>query len=169
MRPQKKRRKIIPFFLVFLILISCWILLSGRFDPFHLILGIVSCVLIAYVSGGLLFSTHAIGKIGIQWSRFLLYIPWLLYQIALANIHVMYLAFHPKTLEIIDPGIVKFKSRLRSDISLTTLANSITLTPGTITVYATIYGEFEVHVIDRKSAEGLPGEMETRIARIFDE
>jgi multicomponent Na+:H+ antiporter subunit E len=81
----------------------------------------------------------------------------------------MYLVFHPGMMELIDPKIINFKSKLKSDMALTTLANSITLTPGTITVYVTDYGEFEVHVIDSQSGESLPGEMETRIAKIFEE
>ena len=54
-------------------------------------------------------------------------------------------------------------------MALTTFANSITLTPGTITIYATDYGEFHVHAIDAKSGDSLPGDMERRIARVFGE
>jgi multicomponent Na+:H+ antiporter subunit E len=47
------------------------------------------------------------------------------------------------------------------------LANSITLTPGTITIR--IEDDiFYVHAINRKAAEGLPGEMEDRLARVFE-
>jgi multicomponent Na+:H+ antiporter subunit E len=72
-------------------------------------------------------------------------------------------------IELIDPKVFKFKSKLKSDISLVTFANSITLTPGTITVYVSMDGQFSVHAIDKKSSEGLPGEMEERIARTFGE
>ncbi len=81
----------------------------------------------------------------------------------------MYLVFHPRMKEIIDPTIIKFRSKLKSELALTTFANSITLTPGTITVYTTDFGDFEVHAIDRKSGESLPGEMEERIGKIFNE
>lgn len=81
----------------------------------------------------------------------------------------MYLTFHPKMMDLIDPKVFRFKSRLKGDLPLVTFANSITLTPGTITVYVTIDGEFSVHAIDQKSKEGLPGEMEIRIARVFGE
>ena len=105
----------------------------------------------------------------LSWIRFIRYIPWLLYQIFLANLHVMVLTFHPKMMDLIDPKIIKFRSKLRSDLSLVTFANSITLTPGTITVYVSIDGGFSVHAIDKKSSEGLPGEMEARIAKAFGE
>ena len=72
-------------------------------------------------------------------------------------------------MDLIDPKIIKFKSYLQKDLSLVTFANSITLTPGTITVYISTDGGFSVHAIDKKSAEGLPGEMEARIARAFGE
>ncbi len=101
--------------------------------------------------------------------RFFLYIPWLLYQVFLANIHVLYLTLHPRMRDLIDPQIITFESRLKKDIARTTFANSITLTPGTITVNVNIFGKFAVHCIDKKSGEPLPGEMENRIARVFDE
>ncbi len=72
-------------------------------------------------------------------------------------------------IELINPKMIEFKSRLKSDVSRTTFANSITLTPGTITVYTGVMGKFVVHCIDDKSGEGLPGEMEKKIAKVFDE
>jgi multicomponent Na+:H+ antiporter subunit E len=70
---------------------------------------------------------------------------------------------------LIDPHIITFKTHLTSDIAITTLANSITLTPGTITVTATSDGAFKVHSIDRQSAEGLPGTMLEKVAHVFGE
>ena len=99
--------------------------------------------------------------------RFLLYLPWLLYQIVLSTLHVAFLALHPKMQDQIDPTIVTFKTKLRTDIAKVALANSITLTPGTITIR--IENQvFYVHAISRKAAAGLPGEMEERLARIFE-
>ena len=98
-----------------------------------------------------------------------MYIPWLLYQVLLANIHVMYLVFHPRMIDLIDPRIISFKSKLKKPMSLFIFANSITLTPGTITVFVSITGEYTVHVIDEKSGNSLPGEMEERVARLMGE
>ena len=72
-------------------------------------------------------------------------------------------------LNLINPKIVEFKSKLKSDVSRTTLANSITLTPGTITIYTGVMGKFVVHCIDDESGDGLPGIMEEKIAKVFDE
>lgn len=148
---------------------ALWVLLSGKFDSFHLSLGLISCAGVAYFSGDLLFPSRRIRGFPGLWIRFVRYIPWLIYQIFLANLHLIYLSFHPRMMDLIDPKIIKFRSKLQSDISLVTFANSITLTPGTITVYVSIDGDFSVHAIDEKSREGLPGEMEARIARAFGE
>lgn len=72
-------------------------------------------------------------------------------------------------MELIDPRIIRFRSKLKGDLSRVTFANSITLTPGTITVYVSLDGDFRVHAIDEKSRVGLPGEMEERIAKAFRE
>lgn len=157
------------FFITFFIMFALWLLLSGKFDLFHISLGVISCVIISFLSGDLLLPSPRLATIPGIWFRFIKYIPWLLYQVLVANIHVMYLVFHPRMKELIDPRIMKFKSRLKSDISLVTLANSITLTPGTITVYISIYGNVTFHVIDIESGKTLPWIMEARIAEVFDE
>jgi multicomponent Na+:H+ antiporter subunit E len=82
---------------------------------------------------------------------------------------VLYLCFHPRMKEKIDPQVIKFQSGLKSDLALVTFANSITLTPGTITVYTDRDGHFTVHAIDWKSASGLPGGMQDKIAKVFGE
>ena len=45
--------------------------------------------------------------------------------------------------------------------------NSITLTPGTITIFVNVFGTYTVHAIDKLSAEALPGKMEKKVERIF--
>ena len=166
---SRPRIHIFPFLLTFLIMFGLWIILSGKFDAFHLSLGLISCLIVAYLSGDLLFDSLKLKTFLGSCIRFVLYIPWLLYQIFLANLHVLYLTFHPRMMDLIDPKIIKFRSKLKKDLSLVTFANSITLTPGTITVYLSMDGDFSVHAIDKKSREGLPGEMEVRIAKAFGE
>jgi len=146
-----------------------WLIFSGKFDLFHLSLGVVSCLLITVFSRDLLFPLGLKTDFLSCWLRFAWYIPWLLYQILLANLHVLRLSFHPRMMEKIDPHIIEINSHLESDISRTTFANSITLTPGTITVNVSAVGRFTVHCIDAPSGEPLPGEMERRIAGVFKE
>jgi multicomponent Na+:H+ antiporter subunit E len=165
--PTKKSRT--PFLLTFFVAFATWIVLSGKFDLFHLTLGIISCLIVASFSGDLMLSDTRKKGVPYQWLRFIQYLPWLLYQVFLANIHVMYLVFHPKMMELIDPRIIRFKSRLNREMSHLIFANSITLTPGTITVFVSIYGDYAVHAIDEKCGQSLPGEMEKRVAKILGE
>lgn len=155
-------------FYTFLVMFGFWIILSGKFDIFHLTLGVISCVIVSALSADLLFHDTKKKVRPSEIFRFMLYIPWLLYEIVLATFHVAYIALHPRMMDLIEPRIVVFKTRLKKDISQVTLANSIILTPGTITVKVT-EGNFYVHAISKKTAEGLPGEMEERIAKVFAE
>lgn len=155
--------------ITFLVLFPFWLVLSGRFDPFHLSLGIISCGIVALFSGDLLILSLGEGNRLQVTKGFLKYIPWLFLQIFLSSLHMLRLALHPRMKELIDPRVVRFKSSLKDELALVTFANSITLTPGTITVFVDLDGEFRVHAIDRKCAEALPGEMERRVGAIFGE
>jgi len=160
----------VHFLYAFTILYAFWVLLSGLFDPFHLTLGFLSCLLVARLSADLLF--HDKAKSGRARLRelvgFIAYLPWLLKEIVLSTIHVAILALHPRMRERIDPKIIRFRTRIKSEIGQVAFANSITLTPGTITVRVSD-DEFIVHALSRHTAEGLPGEMEERLLRIFGE
>jgi multicomponent Na+:H+ antiporter subunit E len=149
---------------VFLILFAFWLLLSGHYDLFHLSLGLLCSLLVAFVSHDLLIENiSGLKRLRKTW-RFVLYVPWLIYQIVVANLHVAYLILNPK---VIDPRIVRFKTRLKSQFSMVTLGNSITLTPGTITMDITD-GEFVVHALSKKVADDiLSGEMERRVAHVY--
>jgi multicomponent Na+:H+ antiporter subunit E len=162
-----KRFAAAPFALTFVIMALFWVLFSGKFDPFHISLGFASCLIVAALNHRFLFVSDVKLKLLIHWVRFAGYIPWLFYQIFLANLHVLYLALHPRMLDLIDPKIIQFDSILEKDISRTTFANSITLTPGTITVHVSVMGKFSVHCIDDRSGESLPGAMESRIDKVF--
>jgi len=161
---ERKMKYIISFFILFL----NWVILSGMLDTFHLALGVVACILVIYLSHDILFTCDEFFYKNLrEVIRLIKYIPWLLYQIVLSNIHVAYLVLSPKM--PIDPQLIRFKSKLKKDVSLVTFAHSITLTPGTITADIR-EGEFCVHCISRKVAEDiLTGEMEKKVAHIFME
>ena len=150
----------------FFVMMGFWILLSGKFDPFHLTLGVISSALVSFLSTDLLMYKQGKNRLSTG-VRFLLYLPWLLYQIVLSTLHVTFLALHPKMKDQIDPTIVTFKTKLTNNIAKVALANSITLTPGTITIRIE-EDIFYVHAISRKAAAGLPGEMEERLAKVFE-
>jgi multicomponent Na+:H+ antiporter subunit E len=169
-RPRTPRKSTLaPYVLTFIFTFVTWVVLSGKLDAFHLSLGVISCLIVAVMSGRILLPSPDVYRLPGQWARFITYVPWLLYQIFLANIHVTKLVFHPRMRELINPQMITFNSRLSSEMSRFVFANSITLTPGTITVYVSILGKFSVHAIDDASAGALPGEMEERVAGIFEE
>lgn len=153
------------FLATFLLLFLFWLVLSGRFDGFHLVLGVISCAIVAYGSHDLLFKQIRSKNRHIEALRFIRYIPWLFYQIVVSNIHIAKLALHPHMMQIIDPRIIKFKTRLKKDLSLVTFGNSITLTPGTITVLIK-EGYYYVHALDEHVARSLPGDMEKRVGYV---
>ena len=156
------------FVYTFILMFGFWLLLSGKFDLFHLTLGVISSLLVSWMSSDLLFiDRNKKSRLAEVW-RFLLYVPWILKEIFLSTLDVAWLALHPAMKEKISPRMVNFKTNLKSDAARVTLANSITLTPGTITVRVED-DIFTVHALSDKVAAGLPGEMEERIARIFTE
>ena len=145
-----------------------WIVLSGKFDLLLISLGLISSFIVSFFFYDLLFPDFAFNYLGMGF-RFLKYLPWLMWEIIKANFHLLFIVFHPKLNELIDPHIIVFKTNLKTDIAITTMANSITLTPGTITVSSDSDGVFRVHAIDKKTAQALPGEMLDRVAKIFGE
>lgn len=152
---------------IFGMLFLTWMIFSGLFDLFHLTLGVISCGIVTWMSSDLLFSdrTIALGPRLRQGARLFAYCFWLLWQIILANLHLFRLAFSPR--EALQPHIVRYETKLETDFEKYLLANSITLTPGTVTIK--IMGNtFYIHAISDIAAGGLDGEMERRIARIFE-
>lgn len=102
----------------------------------------------------------------------LCYAPVLFFYMLVANLDVVYRVVHPKM--PIKPGIVKVKTRLKSESGRTALANSITLTPGTLTVDITDEGYLYIHWINVRATdvEGassrIVAHFEPLLMRIFD-
>jgi len=155
----------VSFALSFVILFSFWILLSGFFDFIHLFLGAICTFLVAWISHNLLIGEVKDLKLAVlRVLRFLAYLPWLLYQIMRANIDIAYRTLHPKM--PISPGVIRFKTDLKTEMGMVTLANSITLTPGTVTIDI-VEGEYFVHALAKEFAEGLlTGKMQARVKKI---
>ncbi len=155
----------------------CWILLSGKFDLFHLTLGMISCLLVTILSKDLFFQKRGNG-LAVRLAeglRFISYCGWLLYQIILANFHVIGLAISPRRMEeSLDPHIFTFTTSLKSEFARFILATSITLTPGTVTIRVD-KNTFYIHAISREAAGDLiedesktMSEMESRVAWVFE-
>lgn len=128
-----------------------WFLLVWPFDPVtralnlhSLILGAVVAILVGLAFGQRLPVLGA----GVVLRRIFwlaAYVPIFIGVVVAANFDVVYRVVHPDM--PIRPGIVKVRTKLRSNEGRTMLANSITLTPGTLTVDVTDDGYLYVHCL----------------------
>ena len=172
--PRSRRRnarntRSLVFLILFLVLL--WLVFSGKYDPLHLGYGLLSIVLVTVMCRGLLVGpddrpeNEVLPRIA--WGRAILYPFWLLWQILLANLQVAALIVHPRM--PIAPVLLEFRSGLQSDLARVTLGNSITLTPGTLTVR--IEDDlFLVHSLHPRLAGGLlDGSMQHQVAAAFGE
>ena len=158
------------------ILFGLWTAFSGQIVAEFLVIGAIASAAAIALSERLFQGTHegryAAAPEQIAWFarttvRFILYLPWLAWEIALSNIHVVYLVLHPRM--PIDPSLVEFQTTLVSEVAQVTLAQSITLTPGTVTIDASD-GKFLVHCLSRTTRQGIAdGVLQKKIAGVFGE
>jgi len=156
------------FLLIFSTLFGFWFLLSGETNLILIFFGLVSSLLVTYLTGDFILSGNSNLKTGFfMLIKFIKYLRYLLYQIIIANIDVMYRVLHPKM--PIDPVVIKFKTNIKKDFCLVVYGNSITLTPGTVTIDITREREYIVHSLSKKYADALLSrEMENKIKEIED-
>jgi len=154
---------------IFWLLLSAWNkYLLGHYDLFRLARGIIVALIVTVTAHELLVPGRG-EQVLLKIQRWLLYILWELYQIVLAAIDVASRVFG---LRPVDPRIIEFETTLRSDLALTTFADSITLTPGTITIdIEPERGKYTVHAIDKGPADALTVDqtMQKKVGHIFME
>jgi multicomponent Na+:H+ antiporter subunit E len=124
-------------------LFGFWLALSGHYTPLLLSFGVASCVLVVYLSHRM----KVVDKEGVPFhvtGRFLLYLPWLMKEILVANIEVAKVILDPKL--PISPRMVVFHGSQDTDLGRAIYANSITLTPGTITTGVEGH-DFQIHAL----------------------
>jgi multicomponent Na+:H+ antiporter subunit E len=141
-------------------------LLAGSIATFELVTGAISAGIVATALWGISLTTPVQPvRTGKQLGRFALYVPYLLYEIAKANVEIAYVVLHPDL--PIDPEMVEFDAAVWSALPVTTLANSITLTPGTLTVDVSRQ-HFTVHTLTGNAREGLfAGTLERAVRFVF--
>jgi len=138
-------RRLIYFVLAFVI----WMLLTWQIDAQIIIAGLVASAIVAFLFQEILPKEYRVFLSPIRLFWLLVYLPVFFYYVMKANLDVVYRTLHPKM--PIKPGIVKIKTELKTESGITALANSITLTPGTLTVDLTDDGYLYVHWINVKS------------------
>lgn len=144
-------------------LFAFWLLLSGIYTPFLVLAGLGASVAVAALARRM-GATDSEGY-PLQLSlAAVTYWPWLLKEIALSGWQVTRIILAPRL--PVSPALVRFRPTQKTTAGLVTHANSITLTPGTITVEAD-RDEFLVHALTRAGAENLEGsEMDRRVSRL---
>ena len=140
-------RRLIYFVVSFVV----WLLLTWTLEVQVVIAGLAASIVVALLFHEILPKEHHIFVSPIRIFWLLVYIPVFFYYVIMANFDVVYRALHPKM--PIHPGIVKIKTNLKTESGITALANSITLTPGTLTVDLTDDGFLYIHWINVKSTE----------------
>jgi multicomponent Na+:H+ antiporter subunit E len=137
-----------------------WLLLSEHFDGVHMGLGAVVAFGVAWLN-----TDRSSTRSSVRLWRMLLYFPWLVGRIVHSGFHLSVLILHPAL--PIDPKMIRHKTKLEDEGSIVLLGNSITLTPGTITVEVDRQ-DLVVHAMDDSSAEDVTSRrMEQRIAGLF--
>lgn len=156
------------FFLTAFILFIFWLILSFPANPFsslgkidllqHIVMGIILSLILTWSFRLPVFTekeiaTHPLSVI----IRLLFYLARLIVEIVLAGVDVARRVLRKKL--DISPGMVEFRTPLKDDIPITLNANSITLTPGTITIEAEKTADggsiFLVHCISQKAVKSM--------------
>ena len=148
--------------LLFLVLLLVWLLWSGIFKPLLLGLGLFSCVLSVWAGVRMGFFRHS--SVLVALPRLPAYLAWLLKEIVLSSIQVAKLVLKPEL--DISPTLVEIDATALSEGQQVILGNSITLSPGTVTLDIHL-GRLVVHCITREGADALQtGDTLQRVARL---
>lgn len=156
-----------------LAMFGLWLVLSPKRDLFHLSLGAATAVVVAVLAARLVAQPPALGAAApgettlrqMPWHRFGSYIPWLAVRVVLASLEVAYAVLHPRL--PISPRLVRITAGNSHTLARLTLANSITLTPGTVTLDVE-EDTYLVHALTEEGARSLEtGEIPNRVAALF--
>jgi multicomponent Na+:H+ antiporter subunit E len=148
---------------LFVLLMGLWLLASGHYTPLLIGFGVVSTVLVVVLASRM----GLVDREGVPvhlLSRALRYIPWITWQVILANIDVARRILHPKL--PISPRLFEVPTSQRTDLGRVLYANSITLTPGTVSIRVDGH-RIVVHAIADEVAESLAeGDMDRQVTRL---
>ena len=136
-------------FIYFVVAVAIWMLLVWDTNVQVLIAGLIASAIVAVLFHEVLPKEPYVFLSPVRLFWLLVYLPVFFYYVLKANLDVVYRALHPQM--PINPGIVKIITNLKTESGITALANSITLTPGTLTVDLTDDGFLYIHWINVKS------------------
>jgi len=146
-----------------ILLALIWLGLSGFFEPLLLSFGLISCVGVVLIAHRMDVIDHEGHPIHLGW-RILAYWVWLIWEIVKSNIDVARRILNPAL--PIAPCLIRVKATQGSELGHVIFANSITLTPGTVSIVVEDRTVL-VHAIARELADDLQtGEMDRRVTAV---
>lgn len=152
------------FAVVACVLFGLWLLFSGMYAPLLLGLGALSCLFVTWVAQRMGLLTPEADSTPLHPLRCIAYIPWFAWQVVKSNVDVALRILIPS--RGISPRVLRVPSTQASDLLRSLYANSITLTPGTISINVTD-DIITVHALSREGAEELEGgEMDARVSAL---
>jgi multicomponent Na+:H+ antiporter subunit E len=155
-----------------IIFLLVWIALTGTVRIDELATGVIVSALLALFTYHL-FTTEGLANLTPKkiFCAVIYFFPFLFWQMIKANLDVAYRVIHPR--RPINPGIVKVKTKMKSDLGKLIVANYITLTPGTFTMMVD-GDEMYIHWIDvktddvEKASEMIPGVFEKCLLKFME-
>jgi multicomponent Na+:H+ antiporter subunit E len=149
---------------LFVILMSVWLLNSGHYTPLIIAFGIGSCLLVVWLSWRMGIVDEEAVPVHLV-PRALLYTPWFAKEIFKSNVDVARRVLTTGPVDV-SPRVFDAVTTQRTDLGRVIYANSITLTPGTVSIW--VHGRaITVHAIAEDVADGLAeGEMDRRVTRL---
>ena len=149
-----------------IMLFAIWLLWSGHYTALLLGLGVLSCLLSVYLC-------QRMGIIDLEGHPthmlfgFVAYLPWLAWALVRANLSIARCILTPSL--PISPRLIRVKASQKTHLGQVIYANSITLTPGTVSVDVE-EGAITVHALTQDAAsEVLAGPMDRRVTRLENE
>ncbi len=137
-------------FTTLIVLTASWLAWSGHYDGLLLSFGAASVLCVFYLLNriGLAALDPRSAK---TFLKMVPYLPWLLREIIKSNIDVAKIIWQPKI--SIDPAVREIPATQETALGLVTFANSVTLTPGTLSINATP-GSLTVHALEAAAFDG---------------
>ncbi|WP_253157579.1 Na+/H+ antiporter subunit E [Stieleria tagensis] len=146
-------------------LVMNWLCWSGHFEsPFLLTLGLLSCLVCLWISSRMKIIDEEGAPIQLGIRPFTRYAPWLIKEIVRSNFEVAGIILSRQMK--LQRNMVTVPTRQKTELGRVILANSITLTPGTVAVQV-VGSKIRVHALSLEdAAEDLSGEMDARIEQL---
>ena len=152
-------------FTLLLALVASWLLWSGHFDKyFILLLGVLSCLLCLWICMRMKIVDEEGAPVELGIRPFTSYAPYLIKEIIVSNIEVTKIILSPE-MEL-QRNMIEVGAHQKTELGRVLLANSITLTPGTVSV-SMDNDRILVHALSFEGAEeDLSGDMDRRVCKL---